>query len=362
MKQMIFLTLIVVLCTYSLASADIFVNEVGSAFSTPFYTGNGNGPSSHDGSWSTFFEDTNNTSYIKSEHVLNQAFDVIRLEYQIKVSGLSYGKYDHDIHVEYYIAVDSGNGYEILTESYYVNHWHWYTGDDVEAYGVNLDTGQVSYSIPIDGVIKVKAFAMISTSAGENHGCWSRSAIGEIQIWSDDLETPTPIPTETPTFTPTETPTSTPTFTPTSTPTETPVPDDYVWVEDASGCDGEIIEVYLFVYNAFTAIDRFRIRMRYDGDMLEYVGCEPGDINPGWSDWDCRLAGGPKNRRVTISGSADSGSEIPIDSYGSFVRILFRVNCSDCENWDQSPLSIDQMGLDLAGFISSDGVFEYFCP
>lgn len=207
------------------AFAEVFINEVGSPFSTPYYTGNGYGPYSHDGDTVTCFEDTQNPSFICSEHVFPNPIDLTRISYHIMLSALSYGKYAHDIHAEYYVQYDNGSGYVDVPGSHFGPvHYHWDSGDNLEAYGASPDSGWVDFPYGIPGVIRVRIWGTINASAGEDHGSWAHCYIYEFQAWCNDFTTPTPSPAETASPSPTspETVTPLPTGTPCLIPATSP--------------------------------------------------------------------------------------------------------------------------------------------
>ena len=114
------------------------------------------------------------------------------------------------------------------------------------------------------------------------------------------IPTNTPIP---PTNTPVD-PTNTP-FGPTNTPT--PPPADSIWVENYSGCTDDVIEVMVMMSNDTVAVDAFTMHLAFDTSMLTYDSCVAGDLDPGWTLFDCNEAD-PGD--VTIAGFSLPPNEI----------------------------------------------------
>ncbi len=170
--------------------------------------------------------------------------------------------------------------------------------------------------------------------------------------------TPTPVVTNTPTPVVTNTPTPIPTDTPTAAPTNTPLPGDNIWILDATGCNGDVIEVDVMISNEFTAVDAFTFHFGYDTTVLEYVSCAPGTLDPGWTMFDC-FESAPGD--VTAGGFAMAPAEIPAGSIGSLVTLTFNVNCPLCVNFDVSNMVIISLHDDIVDFTPADGVFTYFC-
>lgn len=157
-------------------------------------------------------------------------------------------------------------------------------------------------------------------------------------IFAYDCETsPTPVP-------------------PTPTPTPTPAPEN-VWIEGTTGCYGDTIVIPVMVDNPETAIDTFAVELSYDTSILDYIGCTPGTLNPGWYYYNCQEN---TSGLVGIAGLA-TGIGIPAGSTGSIALLTFTVVCTTCSNDDTSNLAVANLYHDLTGFGRTDGTFTYYC-
>ncbi|MCD4654781.1 carboxypeptidase regulatory-like domain-containing protein, partial [bacterium] len=161
-----------------------------------------------------------------------------------------------------------------------------------------------------------------------------------------DGPTPTPEPTETP-----GDPTNTPT--PTTGPSE-----NYLMIQDSSGCDTDTIVVPVIMANGTIEVDAVTFHFTYDVSMLTYVSCAAGDLDPGWTMFDCleNIAGD-----ITIAGFALPPAVIPTGSEGSLVNLTFTVTCPTCSEGDTSGMALADLCDDIATFDAIDGTFTYTC-
>ncbi|MGB4097877.1 MAG: cohesin domain-containing protein, partial [bacterium] len=181
-------------------------------------------------------------------------------------------------------------------------------------------------------------------------------------------DTPTPAPTFTPipdtptpasTFTPVpDTPTPVPTNTPEPTATPTSPLSDLIWVSDAQGCTGDEIIVEVRMANPDTDVDAFLMTVLYDSTMLEYQSCQAGDLDPGWTMFDCYE---PEPGKVNIGGFSLPPVQIPAHSYGILVELVFTVTCPGCALGDYSALTPTDLRDDLIDFATEEGMFTYDC-
>ena len=142
-------------------------------------------------------------------------------------------------------------------------------------------------------------------------------------------------------------------------PTPTPPSADTIFIPDIQGCAGDIVVVEMRMANPDTEVDAFLIRIFYDTEMLTYLSCSAGDLDPGWEMFDCYE---PTPGLVNMGGFSIPPFAIPTNSNGVLVEMLFEVTCLNCEDDDSSELPIDRLFDDLVDFSSIDGVFTYFCP
>ncbi len=158
---------------------------------------------------------------------------------------------------------------------------------------------------------------------------------------------PTPTPVE---------PTMTPTTGPTATPTEQPP--DIIWVGNYSGCTGDTLEVMVMMANDTVAVDAFTMHLLFDNTMLAYNSCIAGDLDPGWTLFDCNEAN-PGD--VTIAGFSLPPDEIPAGSEGVLAVLNFTVTCGSCMEGDSSALSLFNFRDDIIDFSAMDGLFTFTC-
>ncbi len=168
--------------------------------------------------------------------------------------------------------------------------------------------------------------------------------------------TPVTSPTSTPTGGPTSTPTDTPTVGPTATPTEPPT--DSIWVGNYSGCTGDTIEVMVMMANTTMAVDAFTMHLSFDRNMLTYDSCIAGELDPGWTLFDCNEAA-PGD--VTIAGFSLPPDEIPAGSEGVLAILTFTVTCDSCSEGDSSDLGPFNFRDDITTFGAINGMFTFTC-
>ncbi len=163
-------------------------------------------------------------------------------------------------------------------------------------------------------------------------------------------------PTPSPTIVPSSTPSPEPTVVPTQAATSTPT-DDEIWVEEVSGCTGEIIDIAVSINNPDTAVEAFGFDFNFNIHMLDYESCIKGDLTSEWNYFQCHEDG---LGRIRIGGFSDD--PIPAGSAGTLVVISFRVTCYYCELNDQCTLSLTGLIDDMDGWTTQNGLFTYYCP
>ncbi len=162
-------------------------------------------------------------------------------------------------------------------------------------------------------------------------------------------------PSATPTVTPT--PTITPTETITPTPTSTPTPDDWLYIsDDYTGCPGDQIVVQLMMRNNTTAVASITLDLSFEPDMLSYVSCSEGDLNPPWEIFDsAELEPG----HVRIAAFALSPNEIPVGSEGSFAELTLNVTCAGCASGEDCAPAFVMLQDDIENFNTDNGLFTF---
>jgi len=190
--------------------------------------------------------------------------------------------------------------------------------------------------------------------------------VGDYEAWlvianNDGDENPVNVPCTMHVFdgpTPTPEPTDTPGG-PTNTPTPTSGPgEDYLAVDNSFGCDTDTVIVPVVMSNGTTVVDAVTFHVSYDTTMLTYVSCEAGELDPGWTMFDC-LENDPGD--ITVAGFALPPAEIPAGSEGSLVNLTFTVTCPTCSEGDTSAISLFDLRDDIEFFGIVPGTFTYTC-
>lgn len=138
-----------------------------------------------------------------------------------------------------------------------------------------------------------------------------------------------------------------------------PLEGDRIWVHsDYEGCTGDTIEVLIELANPETPVDAFTMNMLFDTTMLEYQGCEAGDLDPGWIMFGCNEAT-PGN--MVVAGFSLPPVAIPVGSEGVLAVLSFVVTCDTCEEGDSSELAPINFYDDIEEFTPGNGAFTYVC-
>ncbi len=141
-----------------------------------------------------------------------------------------------------------------------------------------------------------------------------------------------------------------------STPIPTPITDDMIWIEDVSGDTGQEIEVIAMVSNPDTPLDAFGFYLEHAcPDMLDYVSCDRGNLDPGWVMFGCNE---PTVGEIRATGFVAPGS-LPPGCTGSLVKFTFLVTCESCEYGDQCDLILTNLADDLTGWGIGNATFTF---
>ncbi len=160
----------------------------------------------------------------------------------------------------------------------------------------------------------------------------------------------------TPTLVPTYQITETPTFYPTPTPAVTFTPtEDFLWIEGATGENGETVQITVNIHNPFTPLNEFGLDLTYCPAMLQFDSCEPGDLTTNWYELDCNDE--TQDSYVRVAGFHTQ--EIPSGSYGSIAILNFVVNCPDCLDGDQCTICPQNMVDDIGGWMTQCDTFTF---
>lgn len=141
------------------------------------------------------------------------------------------------------------------------------------------------------------------------------------------------------------------------TPTPTPAPQNNIWMSNAYGCNGDEIIVPVMIDNPSASIDAFTFYLDFDTTMLQFTGCEAGELNPPWFMFDCNEnpTGTVVSAGFTITG------EIPAGSNGTLAILYFVVDCPGCAEGDLGLFEFTLLDDDLIGFNDTPGNFMFSC-
>lgn len=132
---------------------------------------------------------------------------------------------------------------------------------------------------------------------------------------------------------------------------------DLVWLQDATGCRGDLIHIPVMVSIDQTAVDAFTVDIEYDTTILRFVSCSLGALNPGWIMFDGKEVAPGQVRALgfTVKNSIAQGTE------GSLAVLTFEVLNPLSVEQDATPLRILSVFDSLENFKPTDGQFTYFC-
>lgn len=233
-------------------------------------------------------------------------------------------------------------------------------GDPDVVFGVELGDWATWISLdPTEGTVPASGSSNITVALDATEAeVGVYNAIIEVSS-NDGDENPVNVPVtmtvfDGPTPTPGD-PTATPE--PTATPTHG-TPEDYLMVADFAGCNDDTLVVPVMMANGSMAVDAVTFHVIYDSTMLTYVSCEAGDLDPGWTMFDCleNTAGD-----ITIAGFALPPAEIAMGSEGTLVNLTFNVQCPTCSEGDMSAVELTEFRDDIETFTAMDGRFTYTC-
>ncbi len=143
-----------------------------------------------------------------------------------------------------------------------------------------------------------------------------------------------------------------------ATPTPVGITSDVIWIEDFEGCTGETIDVDVIIDNPDTDLDVFGFYLESCCDeMLEFITCVPGDLDPGWELFNCSF---PEPGQVRSAGFAYPGT-IPAGSSGVLATLTFQVTCTGCIGGETCDLFFRNLSDDLTGWSMGNATFMNTC-
>ncbi len=144
-----------------------------------------------------------------------------------------------------------------------------------------------------------------------------------------------------------------------TTPGDTVIPpNNRLWLNEFSACMGETAEGVIEIAAETVAIDSITFDISFDPSALEFVSCEPGDLDPGWLMFNCNV-NEPGNIRG--GGFVLPADALPPGATGAFIRLHFNVLCVGCAAGEAFPLDFVRLQDDLLGFEGTGADFVY-CP
>jgi len=172
-------------CLTKTAMADTNLISLASTVHSYSNTGNGadqgvtNGPLTFDGNFSTSMGNTmgaqHNTSTVISQHTFAKPATINSFQYRITAGGHCGGNYDKSASYNIYVQYKAGGVWNYLPGSQFSGG----VGDG----SVNYDTGNVTYSTPINNVTDVVVYAYGQGHGEDRASNGSFAYIFEIQAW-----------------------------------------------------------------------------------------------------------------------------------------------------------------------------------
>ncbi len=128
-------------------------------------------------------------------------------------------------------------------------------------------------------------------------------------------------------------------------------------VGSAQGCRNEIVSIPIIMDSADAPVASFGLTLQYDGNILEFVDVDHGELTEEWFLLDAY----PQKPGMLKVGGFDLYSEIPSRTRGALAYLNFRVVCEECGNGEQSECRITDLLDDIKHFEAKDGRFTYNC-
>lgn len=121
---------------------------------------------------------------------------------------------------------------------------------------------------------------------------------------------------------------------------------DYaVWIENISGCEGDLIEIPIRIGGNDQAIDAFGFSLHYCTDMLEYVGFETGRPDLEWIMIGCNE---PATGEIRSAGFLHPDDALPAESNEILMTLKFKVSCAECRIGERCELQFSYLTDDLS--------------
>ncbi len=137
-----------------------------------------------------------------------------------------------------------------------------------------------------------------------------------------------------------------------------PPPPVDVEVEDASGLQGQMIEVEVLFTDLPGAVNDFGFDVHYPTNMLSYSHCLPGTLTSGWSGPNSMLdCYEPSTGLIRVG--AYNPTPIFIGTSGSVIKLYFTVDCPGCTDGQIGYMTLDRLVDDVDGWGAQYGIFTF---
>ncbi len=126
--------------------------------------------------------------------------------------------------------------------------------------------------------------------------------------------------------------------------------DDSIWLEPNMTESSDQIVIDVVISNETSPVDAFTMDIKYNHRDLNFIGCEVGDLDPGWISFGCNEITDQDAEVGIIRVAAFSvGTEISPESMGTLAHLVFDAADSTTPK-DNPSMSIIQLDDDLNGF------------
>lgn len=132
--------------------------------------------------------------------------------------------------------------------------------------------------------------------------------------------------------------------------------DDMIWIDDASGCENEIVEIAVRISNPDAQLDSFGVTLDYSTDMLEFVECRQGNPDV---DWLMFGANEPNAGEIRIAGFTDPEEGIPAENNEILAVLTFKVTCDGCRIGERSDIGFSHLTDDIGDWNGLSGTFTF---
>jgi hypothetical protein len=123
---------------------------------------------------------------------------------------------------------------------------------------------------------------------------------------------------------------------------------------DARRGDGQTVVFNIDLASSPTAVAAFGLDLEYDHTMLDFVGCDFGDLTQGWIGLDC-----VENTPGVLTVGGFDTTPIAAGTSGTLVEVTFVANCPTCVTETPTELVPTALIDDIEGYFACCGTFTW---